>query len=150
MKFLDTETLRELSNHSRNRIELIFLKKWLELLQTPGLGVATCKFLISNIVQISDNLGEECSDVFFQCTLNLNNRYFLENMVNSGPNLEKVDHTLRDGKHSAFLNVYNRTVVKKESRFSRTLTGISDYKVTFLLFLNLCTQVFGAAANDNF
>jgi hypothetical protein len=70
-------------------------------------------------------------------------------MANSGPNLEVVDHTLRNGKHSAFLNVYNRTVVKKESRFSRTLSGISDYKMTFLLFLILYTQVFGAAAVDD-
>ena len=105
MKFQDVETLKQMSNHSRNRTELLFLKRWLELLQTPSIDVATYKFLISNIVQISNNLGEECSDVFSQSKLNFNNRYFLENMAKSGPNTGLVDRTLRDGRHSTFLRI---------------------------------------------
>ena len=50
------------------------------------MDVVTFTFLNLNIVQTSDKLGEECSDVFTQSTLNFNNKYFLENMAKSGPN----------------------------------------------------------------
>jgi hypothetical protein len=122
----------------------------LELLQTPSIDTGTCKFLISNIVQISDKLGEDCSDVFTQSSLNFNNKYFIENMAKSGPNTKFVDHTLRTGRHSMFLRIFNKTVDnKKESKMSQALSRISHYKVTFLLFLILCTQIQGIASQED-
>jgi hypothetical protein len=122
----------------------------LELLQTPSLDTGTCKFLILNIIQISDILGEDCSDVFTQTTLNFNNKYFIENIVKSGPNTTFVDHTLRTGRHSMFLRIFNKTVNnKKESKMSQALSRISHYKVTFLLFLILCTQIQGIASQED-
>ena len=114
------------------------------------MDAGTFKFLILKIVQISDKLGEDCSDVFAQSTLNFNNKYFLENMAKSGPNTGFVDHTLRDGRHSMFLRIFNKTICdKKESKVSKVLTRISHYKVTFLLFLILCTQIQGIASQED-
>ena len=96
---MDIETLRNISNDSSNRSELVLLKRWLELLQTPNMNVISCWFLVSNIVHISEALGEECSNVFTHSCLNMDSRHFLENMAKAGPTKGLVDHTLRTGRH---------------------------------------------------
>jgi hypothetical protein len=150
LKFFDAENLRQITDHSRNREELLLLKRWLELLQTPSLDIETCKFLVLNIIQISDTLGEACSDVFTQTNLNFNNKYFIENLIKSGPHTKGVDHTLRVGRHSMFLRIFNKTVnSKKENRMSQALNRIAHYKVTFLLFLILCTQIQGISSQED-
>ena len=53
LEFLDQETLRNVSSDSRNRVELVLPRRWLELLQTPNLNDISCRFRISNIVSIS-------------------------------------------------------------------------------------------------
>ena len=114
---MDIETLRNISNDSSNRSELVLLKRWLELLQTPNMNVISCWFLVSNIVHISEALGEECSNVFTQSCLNMDSRHFLENMAKAGPTKGLVDHTLRTSRHEMFLRIYNKSVCsKKESK----------------------------------
>ena len=105
LKFLDITTLRDLSNDSRNSPELVLLKRWLELLQTPNLNAISCKFLVSNTVSISETLGEECSSVFTHSCLNMDNRHFLENMAKASPTTGFVDHTLRTDRHWMFLRI---------------------------------------------
>ena len=48
-----------------------------------------------------------------------------------------------------FLRIYNKSVcIKKESKISKILKGISHHRVTFLLFLILCTQIPGVASRE--
>jgi hypothetical protein len=149
LRFLDIETLRDISNDSRNRSELVLLKRWLELLQTPNLNAISCRFLVSNIVSISETLGEECSSVFTHSCLNMDNRHFLENIAKASPTTGLVDHTLRTDRHEMFLRIYNKSVhIKKESKISKLLKRISHHGVTFLLFLILCTQIPGVASRE--
>ena len=150
LKFFDAENIRQMTNHSRNREELILLKRWLELIQTPSLDIEICRFLVENIIQISDTLGEDCSDVFEQTSLNFNNKYFFENLVKSGPHKKSADHTIRVGRHSMFLRIFNKTINnKKRNRMSQITDMIANYKVTFLLFLILCTQIQGISAQED-
>ena len=53
LEFLDQETLMNVSSDSRNRVELVLPRRWLELLQTPNLNDISCRFRISKIVSIS-------------------------------------------------------------------------------------------------
>ena len=130
---MDIETLRNISNDSSNRSELVLLKRWLELLQTPNMNVISCRFLVSNIVHISEALGKECSNVFSQSCINLDSRHIFENMAKAGPTKGLVYHTLRTGRHETFLRIYNKSVcIKKDSKISKLLTGISHYGITFL------------------
>ena len=49
-----------------------------------------------------------------------------------------------------FLRIFNKTICdKKESKVSKVLTRILRYKVTFLLFLILCTQIQGIASQED-
>ena len=127
----------------------MLLKRWLELLQTPNMNVISCRFLVSNIVHISEALGKECSNVFSQSCINLDSRHIFENMAKAGPTKGLVDHTLRTGRHEMFLRIYNKSVCsKKDSKISKVLTGISHYGISFLLFLILCTQIPGVASKE--
>ena len=150
LKFFDAENIRQITTHSRNREELTVLKRLLELVQTPGLDKEFCRFLVVNIIQISDKLGEDCSDVFEQSSLNFNNKHFYENLVKSGPHKKSTDHTIRVGRHSMFLRIFNKTIdKKKKSKMSQIADMIANYKITFLLFLILCTQIHGISAQKN-
>ena len=47
------------------------------------------------------------------------------------------------------IDIYNKSVhIKKESKISKLLKGISHHGVTFLLFLILCTQIPGVASRE--
>ena len=70
-------------------------------------------------------------------------------MAKAGPTKGLVDQTLRTGRHELFLRIYNKSVCsKKKSKISKLLTGISNYGITFLLFLIFCAPISGAASKE--
>ena len=109
LTFLNRETVNQLKSDQRHRDYLLWLKRCLAILNSQGLTIGFCKFLVFIIVNISLKLGDSFDRIFARGYNELGGRYMIENITQAGCVNGKIDIRKKQGSHKDFLKIYNQT-----------------------------------------
>ena len=127
--------------HFWHRDDFLWLKICLETLNSPGLTVAFCKFLVFNIVKISLKLEDSCDHIFAWGYNELGGRYMIENITQAGCVKGKINIRKRQVSHRDFLRVYNQTHdLEAKSQINTLVTSFASNGLLIIIFLVLCSQ----------
>ena len=132
LTFLNKDTVNQIKSDHRHREDLLWLKRCLEILNSPGLTVTLCKFLVFNIIKISQKLGDVCDHIFERGFSELGGQYMIENITQAGCVGGKIDIRKRHGPHRNFLKLYNQTYeLQSKGKHSRIITSLANNWLSF-------------------
>ena len=145
-QYLNVTNSSDISICAMHRKEILKVRRYLNLLSSPGLSKQLCHHATKTIVSMSQKFGDNIKLSFEN--LEITNRHLLDNLALAGRS-DKIDTLGRSGNQKLFLDIYNELTPRpKQNNIVKVLKHCYRLTSVSILIILLFLQIHGTGATE--